>query len=137
MSSTLGEKNCNNPLHPEKRQAASQQAATAVFQLPEAPGMQREPNRAAVQACVREQRALSVPEKQPKGDFHPISPSAAAGGRDCLSLWREPREGPRHSSRESSLCYQVLCTVEPHSSSTSLYPAPKTGDTKRQKDKGQ
>lgn len=39
---------------------------------------------------VREQRALSVPEKQPGGDFHPIGPSAAADGGACLGLRREP-----------------------------------------------
>lgn len=60
------------------RQPDSQQAAAAVFQLPGAPGMQREPRRAAAQTCVREQRALSVPKKQPRGDFHSIGPSATA-----------------------------------------------------------
>lgn len=83
-------------------QPASQQAATAVFQLPEAPGMQREPRRAPAQTCVREQRALSVPKKQPRGGFHPIGPSAAA--RACVGLWREPRDRTLHGSRERSLC---------------------------------
>lgn len=86
----LGKKLCNSPLQTPVRQPASQQAATAVFQLPGAPGMQREPRRAAAQACVREQRALSVPEKQPRGDFHPIGPSATAAGGARLGLRREP-----------------------------------------------
>lgn len=93
------------PLQTPVRQPASQQAATAVFQLPEAPGMQREPRRAAAQACVREQRALSVPRKQPGGDFHPIDPNAAAAaGGARLGLWREPRDGALHRSTERTLC---------------------------------
>lgn len=68
-------------------QPGSQQTATAVFQLPEAPGMQREPRRAAAQACVREQRGLSAPKKQPRGDFHPIALRAtAAAGRAYMGL---------------------------------------------------
>lgn len=31
---------------------------------------------------VREQRALSVPKKQPGGDFHPIGPNVTAAGRE-------------------------------------------------------
>lgn len=82
--------------------------------------MQREPSRAAVQTCVREQRALSVPKKQPRGDFNPIAPRATAAGRACVDLWREPRDRTLHGSREKTLCYQVLCTAKPHSSSASL-----------------
>jgi len=73
--------------------------------------MQREQSRAAVQACVREQRALSVPKKQPRGDFHPIGPSATAGGRACEGLWREPIEGTPHGSKEKGpfvIKYYVL-----------------------------
>lgn len=95
----------NSPLQTQVRQPASQQAATAVFQLPGAPGMQREPGRAAAQACVREQRALSVPKKQPRGDFHPIDLSATAAGRACLGLWREPKDGALLRSTERTLCY--------------------------------
>lgn len=36
--------------------------ATAGFQLPGAPGMQREPRRAAVEACVREQSTQCAKE---------------------------------------------------------------------------
>lgn len=81
---------CNSPLQIAATPAVRQQAATAVVQLPEAPGMQREPRRAAAQTCVREQRALSVPRKQPRGGIHPIGPSAvaAAGGAQ-----RRPGEG--------------------------------------------
>lgn len=97
FSPPLGETFCGSPLQTPVSEAASQQAATAVFQLPGAPGMQREPRRAAVQACVREQRALSVPKKQPGGDFHPIGPcataAAAAAARVRLGLRREPRDG--------------------------------------------
>lgn len=99
-----GGKRCNPPLQTPLRQPASQQAATAVFQLPGAPGMQREPRRAAVQACVREQRALSVPKKQPGGDFHPIGPNATAAGGARLGLPREPRDEALHGSTERSLC---------------------------------
>lgn len=109
----------NSPLQTPVRRAASQQAATAVFQLPEAPGMQREPRRAAAQACVREQRTLSVPKKQPGGGFRPIGPNATAaaagGGRARLGLRREPRDGPLHGSTERTLCCEALCSVKPHS----------------------
>lgn len=99
-----GKKLCNSPLQTPARQPARQQAATAVFQLPGAPGMQREPRRAAAQACVREQRALSVPKKQPGGDFHPIGPNATAAGRARLGLRREPKDGALHGSTERTLC---------------------------------
>lgn len=80
-----------SPLLEEKlsfhfRQQARQPHATAGFQLPGAPGMQREPRRAAVEACVREQRVLSVPKKQPGGDFHPVCPNAIAGSKPYLIL---------------------------------------------------
>lgn len=116
----LGEKLCNSPLQTLVRQPASQQAATAVFHLPGAPGMQREPRRAAAQACVREQRALSVPKKQPRGDFHPIGLSAAAVGRARLGLWKEPRDGALYGSKERTLCYQVLSSVKPERTWASL-----------------
>lgn len=101
-SFTWGKKSCNSPLQTPVRQPASQQAATAVFQLPGAPGMQREPRRAAVQACVREQRALSVPRKQPGGDFHPIDPlllrlvdpAWACGGSPEMGLCMAAQKGP-------------------------------------------
>lgn len=70
------------------RQQARQPHATAGFQLPGAPGMQREPRRAAVEACVREQRALSVPKKQPGGDFHLVCPNATAGSKPYLIVQR-------------------------------------------------
>lgn len=99
--------------------------------------MQREPRRAAAQACVREQRALSVPKKQPRGDFHPIGPSAtaaaAAGGRAYVGLRREPRDGALHGSRERTLCYEVLWSVRPQSASASLCTAARSG-TETQKD---
>lgn len=124
----LGKKLCNSPLQTPVRQPVSQQAAAAVFQLPEAPGMQREPRRAAAQACVREQRALSVPKKQPGGDFHPIGPNAAtAAGRTRLGLWREPRVEALHGSTERTLCYEVLCSVKPHSAQASLCTAARKG----------
>lgn len=126
----LGKKLRNSPLQTPVRRAASQQAATAVFQLPEAPGMQREPRRAAAQACVREQRALSVPKKQPGGDFHPIGPNAtaaAAAGRTRLGLWREPRDGALHGSTERTLCYEALCSVKPHSARASPCSAARRG----------
>lgn len=53
----------------------------------------------------REQRALSVPKKQPRGDFHPIGPSATAAGRACVGLRREPRDGALHGGGERTLCY--------------------------------
>lgn len=130
---------CNSPLQRLVRQPASQQAATAVFQLPRAPGMQREPRRAAAQACVREQRALSVPKKQPGGDFHPIGPNATAAGRARLGLRREPRDGALHGSTERTLCYEVLCSVKPHSAWASLCTAARKGtetDRKRGKRSG-
>lgn len=117
----------NSPLQTPLRQPASQQAATAVFQLPGAPGMQREPRRAAAQACVWEQRALSVPKKQPGGDFHPIGPNATAAGRARLGLRREPRDGALHGSTERTLCYEVLCGVKPHTTRASLCTAERKG----------
>lgn len=113
-SDTWGKKLCNSPLQTPVRQPASQQAATAVSQLPGAPGMQREPRRAAAQACVREQRALSVPRKQPRGDFNPIGPSATAAGGARLGLRREPRDGTLRGSSEKTLCYEAFCSVKPH-----------------------
>lgn len=140
FSPPLGKKLCNSPLQTPVRQPASQQAATAVFQLPGAPGMQREPRRAAAQACVREQRALSVPKKQPGGDFHPIGPSATAAGRARLGLRREPRDGALHGSAERTLCFEVLCSVKPHSARASLCTATRKGtetDRKMEKRKGE
>lgn len=58
-----------------------------------------------MQACVREQRTLSVPKKQPGGDFHLIGPNATAAGRPRLGAWREPRDGALHDSTERTLCY--------------------------------
>lgn len=76
--------------------------------------MQRVPRKAAVQACVREQRALSVPKKQPSGAFHPMGPNTtAAAGRDRQDRRRERRDGALRGSTERSLCYEVLCGVEP------------------------
>ena len=123
----MGNKTCNSPLQTAVRQPASQQAATAVFQLPGAPGMQRDPRRAAAQACVREQRALSVPKKQPRGDFHPIGLNATAAGGARQGLQREPRVGALHGSTERTLCYEVLCSVKPHSAWASLCTASKKG----------
>lgn len=89
--------------------------------------MQREPRRAAVQACVREQRALSVPKKEPGGDFHSIGPNANAAGRARPGLLREPREGALHGSTERTLCYEVLCSVKPHSAWASFCTAARNG----------
>lgn len=102
-----------SPLQTPVSQPASQPPATAVFQLPGAPEMQREPRREALQACVREQRALSVPKKKPGGDFHPIGPNATATGRPCLGLWKEPRDGPLHGSTERTLCYDNYGVLSP------------------------
>lgn len=130
----MGKNLCNSPLQTPVRQPASQQAASAVFQLPGAPGMQREPRRAAAQACVREQSAFSVPKKQPGGDFHPIGPSAAtAAGKARLGLRREPRDGALHGSTERSLCYEVLCSVKPHSGWASLCTAARKGTERDRK----
>lgn len=73
-----------------------------------------------MQACVREQRALSVPKKQPGGDFHPIGPNATAAGGARLGLLREPGDEALHGSIERSLCYEVLCGGKPHSAWVSL-----------------
>lgn len=102
-----------SPLQTPVSQPASQPPATAVFQLPGAPEMQREPRREALQACVREQRALSVPKKKPGGDFHPIGSNATATGRPCFGLWREPRDGPLHGSTERTLCYDNYGVLSP------------------------
>lgn len=88
--------------------------------------MQKEPSGAAVQACVREQRALSVPKKQPREDFHPVGPCANAVGGACVGLWKKPRDRTLHGSRERTLCYRLICTVEPHSYSASLCTAAST-----------
>lgn len=105
---------CNSPLQTPVRRPASQQAATAVFQLPGAPGMQREPRRAAAQACVREQRALSVPKKQPGGDFHPIGPNATAAGGVRLGLRREPRDGAlAWQHRKDPLLWRYYVVLSP------------------------
>lgn len=103
----------NCPLQAPVRQQASRPSASAVFQLPAAPGMQKEPRGAAVQACVREQRALSLPKKQPGRDFHLIGPSVAAAGRPCLESWREPRDGTLHGSIERTLCYDDYGVLSP------------------------
>lgn len=76
--------------------------------------MQREPRRAAAQACVREQRVLSVPKKQPGGDFHPIDPNATAAARARLGLWREPRDGALHGSTERTLCLNKKINKKMH-----------------------
>lgn len=67
--------------------------------------MQREPRSAAAQACVWEQRALSVPKKQPRGDFHSIGPNAIAADRASLGLQKELRDGALHGHTERALCY--------------------------------
>lgn len=75
--------------------------------------MQREPRSATAQACFWEHRALSVPKKQPRGDFHSIGPNTAAAGRASLGLWKEPRDWALHGRTERTLCYEVLCGVKP------------------------
>lgn len=75
-----------------------------------------------------------MPKKQPGGDFHPIGPNATADGRARLSLRREPRDGALHGSTERTLCYEVLCSVKPHSTQASLRTAARKGGRNRQKD---
>lgn len=66
-----------------------------------------------MQACVWEQRTLSVPKKQPGGDFHLIGPHATAACRPQSGVWREPRDGALHGSTERSLCYDDYRVLSP------------------------
>lgn len=77
-----------------------------------------------------------MPKKQPGGDFHPIGPNATADGRARLSLRREPRDGALHGSTERTLCYEVLCSVKPHSTEhPSVLPQGKGAETDRKMEK--